>query len=68
MTAVACLALVCATALVAQWRHHVYRGLGLEGRVKALETRQASEFDPKAFAELASKVEALRINKGLSRG
>jgi hypothetical protein len=67
MTVVAALSIVCLTALVAQYRHHVYQGLGLESRLAVLEKRQAEAFDPKAFSELQSKVEALRIAKGLGR-
>jgi hypothetical protein len=53
--------LLCLTALFAQYRHHVYRGVGLEPRIAALETKQSVAFDAKAFVELQSKVEALRI-------
>jgi hypothetical protein len=65
MTALVGLALICATLLLLQWRHHVYEGLKLEPRIQALEKRQAVEFDAKAFAELQAKVEGLRIAKGL---
>ena len=64
MTVIA-IALLCVAALVAQYRHHLYRGINLESRVKALEARQVEAFDAKAFAELVTKVEALRIARGM---
>lgn len=59
--------IVCAFLLIGQYRHHVHEGLHLEDRIKALEARQADSFDPKAFAELQSKVEAMRIAQGMRR-
>ncbi len=61
------LVVVCMAALFAQYRHHVYRGMRLEDRIACLEKRAADLFDAKAFADLQSKVEALRVSIGMKR-
>ncbi len=65
MNAIGIVLLICLTALILQRQHYAFRGIDLEARIDALEKRQTDSFDPKAFAELQSKVEALRIAKGL---
>lgn len=61
------LVIVCTAALIAQYRHQVYMGMRLEDRIACLEKRAADLFDAKAFADLQSKVEALRLGQGLRR-
>jgi hypothetical protein len=65
MNAFGIVLLICLTALMLQRQHHAYRGIELEARVDALEKQRADSFDPKAFTDLQSKVEALRLAKGL---
>lgn len=57
--------IICLAALYAQHRHHVFSGIKLQSRVEALEHKQAGAFDPKAFSDLQSKVEALRLGRSL---
>lgn len=68
------LLIVCAAALLAQYRaqeHEItlrgrYNDLdALDSRISALEEAKSSQFDPKAFEDLKTKVEALRISQGL---
>jgi predicted Holliday junction resolvase-like endonuclease len=78
------LVIIAAAALIAQNRAQVHElqmkganqdfkalfdGLrSLSFRVAALEEPKASEYDHKAFEDIKSKVEALRIAQGLKRG
>lgn len=57
--------IVCVFFLIFQYRQHLHEGLRLEPRIEALEKRQSDAFDPKAFAELQTKVESLRIGQGI---
>lgn len=61
----ASIAIICATALAIQHRYFVFKGMDIEERITALENRANETFDPKAFEELRSKVEAMRIAQGL---
>lgn len=74
MTAAVCVAIICLAALYAQYRAQEHErtmqaDLGavqsLASRVDALEARQVFQFDPKAFDELKSTVDTLRIAQGL---
>lgn len=69
--------MVCVTLLIAQDRAQKHERMnsselsvlsGLMGRIAALEAARAESYDPAAFEELKSKVEALRIAQGFKRG
>lgn len=71
-----CLFIFCTTFLYAQHQQHAHERLTrfethrlslLTDRVSALEDAQSDHFDAKAFEDLRSKVEALRIAQGLRR-
>ena len=77
MTLALCVGIVCLTALIAQHFHHSHqrdmqaeRSLlhKVEQRVSAIERKGSERFDPAAFEDLMTKVEALRVAQGFKRG
>jgi hypothetical protein len=78
MEVIICVGIVCLSGLFALDLHHTHQSRYLAStqrltdsitnlfkRVTELEERASVQFDPKAFQELKSSVEALRIRIGL---